>query len=210
MSDCVDQNKPKRRRITKTRVLTENKYYDMLKEKDLKEKQELEAKEKRKKEREDRKKENEEKKKKKAEEIAKKKGKEKQKKKVSSDGKKKRGRKRDVSEIMSTSEEEEVEGITPRDGPSTSRVSEEEEEDTTHRERPLTSRAGRLPSRFRDTSSSDDDSDGSGILCDLCGEREPANYDGKFVFWVDCDKCGSWFHTVCSGSSKKYVCSSCK
>ena len=79
-ANCEDQNRPKRRRITNARVLTENEYY-MLKAKELKETLEQEAKERRKRERENRKKENEEKKKQKAEEIAKKKGKGKQKKK---------------------------------------------------------------------------------------------------------------------------------
>ena len=57
-----DENRPKRRRLTNARVLTENEYYDMLKEKEQKEKEEQGAKEKRKKEREQKKKENEEKK----------------------------------------------------------------------------------------------------------------------------------------------------
>ena len=74
-----DENRPKRRRLTNARVLTENEYYDMLKEKERKEKEEQGAKEKRKKEREQEKKENEEKKQKQAEEKLKKKEKDEEK-----------------------------------------------------------------------------------------------------------------------------------
>ena len=85
-----------------------------------------------------------------------------------------------------------------------------EDEGNTLPSRPSSSRAGRLPSRFRKASNSDSsDTDDSGITCGLCGERVPQNYSGKFVYWIDCDKCGAWFHTACSGSEKKYVCSCC-
>ena len=67
-----DENGPKRRHLT-MRVLTENEYYDMLKEKKQKEKEEQEAKERRKNEREKHKKETEEIKKKREEEKRKKK-----------------------------------------------------------------------------------------------------------------------------------------
>ena len=69
----VTESKPKRRRIT-ARVLTENEYYDLLKEKDRKDKEDKELKQKRKEERE-RKKEKEEEKKKKEMEVKKGKGK---------------------------------------------------------------------------------------------------------------------------------------
>ena len=47
-----DENRPTRKCLTNARVLTENEYYDMLKEKKQKEKEEQEAKERRKNERE--------------------------------------------------------------------------------------------------------------------------------------------------------------
>ena len=79
-----------------------------------------------------------------------------------------------------------------------------EDEGNTLSSRPSSSRAGRLPSWFRKASNSDSsDTDDSRITCGLCGEREPQNYSGKFVYWIDCDKCGAWFHTACSGSAKK-------
>ncbi len=196
-------NPVKRRRLTNARVLTENEYYHMLKEKEQKEKEEQEAKEKRKKERELKRIENEEKKKKCAEEKLKRQ--EERKRKAEEKGKKRQGETSGKS----------IKTIGKR---GKKRVREEEtsesstDEDDILHSRSSSSRSGRLPSRFRDTSNSrsSSDSEDSEITCGLCGEREPPNHHGKIVFWIDCDKCGEWFHTSCSKSSKKYICSTCK
>jgi len=67
--DIDPQTQPtKRRRITRTRVLTENEYIDMMKEKDAKEKEAEELKKKRKEERERKKEEREKQKREKEEE----------------------------------------------------------------------------------------------------------------------------------------------
>ena len=195
--------------MTNARVLTENEYYDMLKEKEQKEKEEQGAKEKRKKEREQKKKENEEKKQKQAEEKLKKKEERERKKKEKDEEKQRKKEERERKKDGKRKKQEEGTGKKGRKRADLEESSgSSEDEGNTLSSRPSSSRAGRLPSRFRKASNSDSsDTDDSGITCGLCGEREPQNYSGKFVYWIDCDKCGAWFHTACSGSAKKYVCS---
>ena len=55
-------------------------------------------------------------------------------------------------------------------------------------------RRRQLPARFRNA----DDSDGNdGVLCNICTFNEPEGLSSGTVFWVDCDKCGSWVYTQC-------------
>jgi len=184
---------PKRRRITKARVLTENEYYDMLKEKEREEKEREEQKQKRKEEREKRKKEKEEEKKRKEQERRKKQedkkeAEEKKKKKEMEANKKKRRQK--------------------KGGPTT--VVSDSDVDPTEPCPSTTSRKRQLPAQFQMDTSDSDDSDGSSILCALCNAREPEGLKRSRVFWVDCDRCGTWFHTFCTKTaSSKYVCDSC-
>ena len=79
---------------------------------------------------------------------------------------------------------------------------------------PTTSSGGRrrqLPARFRE----DGDSDGNdGVVCDIFNYNEPEGLSSSTIFWIDCNKCGSWVHNVCAFGSntvtRQYLCLSCK
>ena len=186
--DEQSQSTRKRRRITKTRVLTEDEYMEMLKEKEAKENEAKELKKKRREERE-RKKEEREAQKKKKEEERKQKG-------QSQEGKKGKGRAKRIKESASA------------------QVGEEEASSNSESEEPVrrSSRARQPPSRFLGDCSSDSDSDGA-TLCGLCNCRDPETTQASIVYWVDCSNCGAWFHTSCAlgdnCTSRQYVCNSC-
>ena len=176
-------SKPKRR-IVKARVLTEDEFAAILKEKDRKEKEAAEEKEKRKIEREKKRLEREKKK----AEKEKEKGKEKQK------GKKNQGRKRaQPSPAVSSDSDEDT-----QPGPS----------------KRSNSRSVRMPSRYRvdDDETSGDESD---TLCAHCQKREPEECNEGPVFWIDCDQCGVWYHTVCAFGKnvttipRRFLCEDC-
>ena len=193
------ESRPKRRRITDARVLTENEYYDLLKAKERKEKEEEELKQQRKEERERRKKEKEE---------------EKERRKKEREEEKERKKKRKEEERMNKKRKgvearRKGKGVSRKgkDKACTSSELESEHEDTSSR--PRSQRVHTLPARFRENTDSGSDESDDGILCALCNAREPEGFSGSTVFWVDCDKCGTWVHTYCANNSSKYVCSSC-
>ena len=67
-----------------------------------------------------------------------------------------------------------------------------------------------LPARFRkDAEEPEDD----GILCAICGLKEPDDVKDEVIFWIDCEKCDKWAHNKCvfgkNSVSKKYVCQQC-
>ena len=77
-------------------------------------------------------------------------------------------------------------------------------------------RVRQLLARFQVDSSSESESSDSGILCGLCGAREPPNLNVVVVFWVDCGNHDDWFHTACglgdiiaTHATAKYVCMNC-
>ena len=151
-----DENRPKRRRLTNARVLTENEYFDMLKEKEQKEKEEQGAKEKRKKEREQKKKENEEKKQKQAEEKLKKKEERERKKKEKDEEKQRKKEERERKKDGKRKKQEEGTGKKGRKRADLEESSgSSKDEGNTLPSRPSSSRAGRLPSRFHKASNSD-------------------------------------------------------
>ena len=187
--DDQSQSLRKRRRITKTRVLTEDEYVKMMKEKEAKENEAQELKKKRREERE-RKKEEREAQKKKKEEEKKQKG-------QSQEGKKGKGKSRAMKNesVSAVREEEEA-------------SSNSESEEPVRR----SSRVRQPPSRFLRACSSDSDSDGE-TLCGLCNSRDPNTTQASIVYWVDCSNCGAWFHTACAlggnSSSRQFVCNNC-
>ena len=66
-----------------------------------------------------------------------------------------------------------------------------------------------LPAECREDSSSDDDD----VLCGICHAREPLDCTGKSIFWVECEKCSLWVHSLCAFgnnvSCAEYLCQEC-
>ena len=84
----------------------------------------------------------------------------------------------------------------------------------TSNEQPATkkshTRSLRIPSRYQDVESSDD----SDTVCSKCNKREPEWSEGNdHIFWIDCDSCGKWYHTLCvhgkNGSTQRLLCEDC-
>ena len=49
--------------------------------------------------------------------------------------------------------------------------------------------------------------------CWICKEKNPPGPSNlKITYWIDCDKCGKWFHCICCKANKTdvYVCDACK
>ena len=220
------QKKQKRRRITNARVVTENEYIEMLKEKDKKDRETEEAKQRRKEEREEKKKERERLKKQRADERAKKKEKREQEKRAK--GKQKGMRRRKTvslpsSEVVEDSNQESEQEIDTskqqipeQSGPQASQELEESSNSESDNEgcAPRAKRRRQLPSRYQNTSSSESESE-DGVLCAICKAREPPppGCSSSIIFWIDCDNCDEWFHCFCAlgsnTSSRKYLCSKC-
>ena len=179
-----DENRPKRRHLTNARVLTENEYYDMLKEKKQKEKEEQEAKERRKNKREKHKEETEKIKKKREEEKRKKMEERERKKKEMEEEKqrKKEEREKKKEEKKKTQEEKNGKRKMKRAHTEEHSSTDEDEELNCPPSRPPSSSFCRLPAAVAVFDSSISDStntDDSGGLCGLCNEREPQNCGKK-------------------------------
>ena len=43
----------------------------------------------------------------------------------------------------------------------------------------------------------DTELDDDRVVCSVCNSRNPSEVRDYTIFWVDCDKCGSWFHNEC-------------
>ena len=188
-------NKPKRR-VIKSRVLTEQEFYDTLIEKDRQEKEKEQLKEQKRVEREKKKEEMEKQKKARAEEREKKRQEREKKKEEAKKRQGTRKRKRPPSPSLSESEEEII--ATDEAGSSRSR------------------RGVRLPARFRVDSDTSDDESGneSDTVCEKCQKREPDGLaNSKNIFWIDCDSCDKWFHVYCvygtNYTSQKLICENC-
>lgn len=191
-------SKKRTKRITGARDLTSNEYRKMLEE-DERKKQEAEREKQRKKEEREQKKREREQKKKEREAAKKKGGKGKAKGKLTS-------RKKNVVESdTSDTDEELVEETTATVVPETS---DSEDSDRGY-QRPRRSR--NMPARFREDSDVSEDDDG--VLCGICGCKEPSGVRDEVVFWVDCEKCDEWVHNKCAfgknSASRKYVCKKC-
>ena len=203
-------DKPKRR-VVKARVLTEDEYVNILKEKDRKEKEAAELKEQRKIERARKKREQEERKKELAKKREEKKKEQEAKKKQQQQKKRKRRksavRSEDESHHSNSEEDMDCENNPgPRgDGPSEPPLAKKSR-----------TRSLRMPSRYRKNSDveSSDDGNESDTICSKCNSREPELSDGSdHIFWIDCDSCGKWYHTLCvygeNGKTQRFLCKDC-
>ena len=52
-----------------------------------------------------------------------------------------------------------------------------------------------------------------GVLCSICNATEPVGMASSTVFWVDCDKCGTWVHNYCvfkkNNVCRRFTCMQC-
>ena len=188
-SDAANQ---KSRRITGAKVLTENEYFEFVKEKERKEREATELKQKRREERELKRdeKEKEVQRKKRLREEKQQKG----------NSRERIGKGKARPKRLCMEPEEEL----------------DEEEDLSNGEEgnPHPSRQGsryiKPPCRY--VCEEDSDTDSSNTLCIICGLRNPP-VSASTVFWVDCDCCGEWAHTHCAlgsnTSSRNFMCASC-
>ena len=168
LSPPSSSSQPKRRVI---RVLTEDEFTGILREKERKEKEAAEKKEQNRLERERkrviRKKAHLEREKKNNEKSKQKKG-----------GQKGVRRAPEVDSDSSGSDQDDEPGPSPR---------------------PVIARRSRLPSRYRILSDESSDGNESDTQCAVCQQREPQNNDeSDHIFWIDCEVCDVWCHTVCA------------
>ena len=192
-------SKPKRR-IVKARVLTEDEFANLLKEKDRKEKEAAEDKERRKIEREQkRQKAAEEKEKKKIEQERKKQERERRKDEKGKGKQKKRTSQKKV----------------PSPSPSLSPVTSGDEDLGPGPSKRSKSRSVRMPSRYRTEEDEDSSGNESDTICARCEKRDlEVDNDGP-VFWIDCDSCSVWYHTYCvfgknvTIMSRRFLCEDC-
>ena len=206
---------PKKRRIVKARVLTENEYVEMMKEKDRKEKETEELKQKRKEEREKKRKEREKVQEEKRKERERKKEEREKAKQAKGNGKKRAAptrQKRSKVPEVNGSESDGAGSSTSKKSKADSASSESEDEEVLQQK---PKRTRQLPARFKTQSDSESSSESSGTECCICSNREPPwpACAAENIFWIDCDKCGDWVHCHCAfgrnASSRRYMCSKC-
>lgn len=199
--------KPKRR-VIKARVLTEDEFVGILKDKERKEQEAEEEKKQRKILREEKKKKREEEK---AEKEIKRAEKEKKRaeKKKENEQKKKAGRKRSRKRIVHTDTgDESEEGSVANKGADQPQYQESTDSDCDDAPGPSKrsrTRSYRIPSRYRNHESIEEDSDGnaSDTVCAMCECSEPEGCDDQHVF---CDACDRWFHTHCVYGKNRTSC----
>lgn len=71
-----------------------------------------------------------------------------------------------------------------------------------------------VPSRYRDSSDFESsDGDESDTVCSRCNKRDPEQSTDEHIFWIDCDSCGKWYHTVCvygkNRVTRRLLCEDC-
>ena len=207
-SGCEDVQRKPKRRVFKARVLTEQEFYETLKDKEAKELEMEAQKERRRIEREQKRKEREQKRKEREQKRKEREEKEKKRKEQRA-GKRKQGqrkRKRSPTPSCSDVEDEDQPGRSSRSKSPTSSSSEVDDQPRT------SSRRIQVPARYRYDESDSESSDGneSDTICDECQSRDPVGYDGRNIFWINCCKCQRWYHVFCvcgrNYAKKKFVC----
>ena len=207
--DNAAVSKRREKRITGARNLTADDYFKMLVDDEEKKKEEMKKK---KEEREQKKKEREQGKEKKKQEVQERKRKREIEKQKKGKGKgKRRCRQLSSSEsddppLLSEDSEESAEEPAEEPGSRSQRQRRTnpevygEQSDSRQRQR-----RAQLPARFRNDSDGDD-----GVLCSICNATEPVGMASSTVFWVYCDKCGTWVHNYCvfkkNNVSRRFTC----
>lgn len=221
-----DEEIPKKRRVIKARVLTDDEHVQFLRNKEQEEKEAEEAKAKRKQQREENKRKREKEKAEREKERAKKKAAPRKKaaaprKKAAAPRKKAAPRKNarqktptpEVSSESSGGEEEPLPSRKRNAVILTSESSDNVEE--SHPTKQSRTRNCRMPARFRRGSPETSSGEESDTVCALCDKREPEGCMDGPVFWTDCDSCDRWFHMHCVyGKNKstqrgKLICEDC-
>ena len=193
-SGCEDVQRKPKRRVFKARVLTEQEFYETLKDKEAKElemeaqkerrrierEQKRKEREQKRKEREQKRKEREQKRKEREQKRKEREEKEKKRKEQRA-GKRKQGqrkRKRSPTPSCSDVEDEDQPGRSSRSKSPTASSSEVDDQ-------PRTSSGHiQVPARYRYDESDSESSDGneSDTICDECQSRDPVGYDGRNIF----------------------------
>ena len=58
-----------------------------------------------------------------------------------------------------------------------------------------------LPAQCHECWNTDDDD----VLCSVCHSREPQDCSEKSIYWVECERCGSWVHSYCAHLAKIWL-----